>query len=519
MTLLKEYSYKQGAALSVGATFIWKIFSFVNSILIAYYFGTQTRSDIYFYVISIAGTIIFFFNSLNNNVLIPQAIFLRKNDEDSAKNFLNLFLLLYLLILTIAILICFIFPIDIFKIISNFSVNILNQDILILRLAFLYFFSYVLCSFILNIMYIYRIFSINILFPLNALLPMSFLILFHNTLGLKTMLIGFITSHFIQIFICFYTMKKKLNWNFSHFKISIEQRFKNNFITNQLLVIIDCMIAMLPVYLMSSFSKGIISALSYSKQLMDAPSEIVSTKIIQVYHIQLNENASTKDFNALNANYLKINYLILFIIVPLSLFTCYFAPDIIDLFFKRGKFDTESANNVVLFLRPMMIVLIIDALFSSAGNVIASTRKIKESFKYMLLKAIISLIIIYSIISYFGPFSYPYAHICYSLLTYLILSVFFKKYIPQINFWQPLKYSVLLISLNLIALIPSAFVAKILQNQNVFIKIFLCGIIFLFVLTLLYIPTKQFKKILPPLLGLQYKTFLNKTPNCLKKFI
>ena len=151
-------------------------------------------------------------------------------------------------------------------------------------------------------------------------------------------------------------MKKKLNWTFTNFKTTFESRLKDNIITNQILILANFCIGMLPMYLMSSFSGGVISAYSYAKQLTDAPNEILTSKITSVFHIQLNENASAKNFEDLNQNYLKANYLILFIIVPLAIFTCYFAPDIVNLFFKRGEFNAQSSTNVVRFLRPMMIL-------------------------------------------------------------------------------------------------------------------------------------------------------------------
>ena len=519
MVLFKEYSYKRGAALAIGSTFVWKILSFINSILIAFYFGTQTKSDVYFYIIAISGFIVNFSNSLNKNVLIPQTIYLKRENEQEAKTFLNSFLLLYTGLLLIILGICFIFPLDIFKIVSKFSADILNQDILILRFAFLYFASCILCYFLLDIMYIYRIFSINFLFPLNALIPMLCLVFFHNILGLKTMLIGFIISHLIQILIVLAIMKKKLNWPFTSFKITLEKRFKSNILTNQTLVITNCLSAWIPVYLMSSVAGGIISALSYAKQLTDAPTEILTSKITGVYHIQLNENASSKDFKALNTNFIKVNYLILFIMIPLALFTCYFATDIINLFFKRGKFDSQSALTVSKFLKPLILSLILGALSPFAGSIIASFKKIKESFKYMVLKDISYVLILYFCINYFGPFAYPYALICCFIFGYLVDSLFFKRYIPEIRFWQPLKDAVLLISLNILALIPAAFVGYLLAGQIEFIKIFFSGVMFLSVLTLLCLFTGQLKKLLNSSLGARYEIFLNKVPYLFKKFL
>ena len=486
MAFLKEYSYKQGATLAIGSTFIWKILSFVNSILIAFYFGTQTKSDIYFYIIFIGAIILAFFTSLNTNIIIPQAIYLKKEGKDCAKRFLNAFLLFYITITIVILGIGSIFPVEIFSVFSKFSIDILSQDTLILRLAFLYFCSYILCYFLIDIMYIYHIFSINLLFPLNAIVSMLFLIFFNKTFGLKTMLFGFTISYFIQIIIYLFIIKKKLDWSLTGFKISLEKRLKDNILTNQSLTIISLFTSMVPLYLMSNFTGGIISALSYAKQLTDSPYEIITSKMTQIYHIQLNENASSKDFAALNANYLKVNYLLLFIMIPLAVFTCYFAPDIINLFFKRGKFNTESSLNVVRFLRPLMILLILGVLAPFAASLIASTRKIKESFKYILFREAISIVLIYYFITYFGPFAYPYALISCSILSYIVFALFFRKNLPQINFWQPLKDAVLLVSLNLIALIPAGFIAIILQSQNVFIRIFICGVIFLFTLLIFF---------------------------------
>ena len=364
----------------------------------------------------------------------------------------------------------------------------------------------------------YRIFSVNLLLPLNAIVPMLILVLFHNILGLKAMLCGFIGSYILQAFIYLSLMKKKLNWTFSNFKTTFESRLKNNILTNQILILANFCIGMLPMYLMSSFAGGVISAYSYAKQLTDAPSEILTNKITSVFYIQLNENAAAQNFEDLNRNYLKANYLILFIMVPLAIFTCYFAPDIVNLFFKRGEFNAQSSTNVVKFLRPMMILLITTVLTPFAGSLIASTRKIKESFKYMIFRDIIIIGALYFFISRFGPFAYPYTQLGCSIFGYFIVALFFKNHIPQIKFWQPLKDTALLVFLNLLALIPSAFLAQVLTEQAVFIRIFLCGLLFLFTLALLYLPTGQLKKILTFVLGTRYQNFCLKLPHPLKKF-
>ena len=136
----------------------------------------------------------------------------------------------------------------------------------------------------------------------------------------------------------------------------------------------------------------------------------------------------------------------------------------------------------------------------------------------MIFRDIIIICAMYFFISRFGPFAYPYTQLGCSIFGYFIVALFFKNHIPQIKFWQPLKDTAFLVFLNLLALVPSVFLAQALMGQAVFIRIFICGLLFLFTLALLYLPTKQLKKILTFVLGLHYQVFLNKVPIPLKKF-
>ena len=136
----------------------------------------------------------------------------------------------------------------------------------------------------------------------------------------------------------------------------------------------------------------------------------------------------------------------------------------------------------------------------------------------MIFRDIIIIGAMYFFITRFGPFAYPYTQLGCSIFGYFIVALFFKKHIPQINFWQPLKDTSFLIVLNLLALVPSAFLGNLLTGQVVFVKILLCGLVFLFTLFLLYLPTGQLKKISAFVLGARYQGFCEKLPHPLAKF-
>ena len=93
MSFLKIESYQKGIAISSFFNIIAKIILFVNSIVIAYYFGTQTKTDIYFYVMSsIIGLIVTLISGLNLAVLLPESMRLREQEsKEKSMQFLNFF--------------------------------------------------------------------------------------------------------------------------------------------------------------------------------------------------------------------------------------------------------------------------------------------------------------------------------------------------------------------------------------------------------------------------------------------
>src|ERR1700743_2020718 len=101
---LKAESYKRGIVISTVFNIANKGLVFLNSIIVAYFFGTQIKTDIYFYSYNTIVIFSAFITSLNASVLIPESMRLRiQQGESSAIHFLNFFFYLYI---AITLLIC-----------------------------------------------------------------------------------------------------------------------------------------------------------------------------------------------------------------------------------------------------------------------------------------------------------------------------------------------------------------------------------------------------------------------------
>ena len=98
--MLKTESYKKGVIYSTGLNIIAKGVQFLNTLTIAFFFGTSTNTDVYFFVISISILITTgMINGIDTIILIPYAMKLRELEgEISSRIFLNFFIFLYILI-------------------------------------------------------------------------------------------------------------------------------------------------------------------------------------------------------------------------------------------------------------------------------------------------------------------------------------------------------------------------------------------------------------------------------------
>ena len=79
-------TYKKGAAFSVLLTVIGKVFSFLSSLLLAYYFGADSATDVYFYLILISALLNGWLQGINTGVVVPEFMHINNKSPKAADN-------------------------------------------------------------------------------------------------------------------------------------------------------------------------------------------------------------------------------------------------------------------------------------------------------------------------------------------------------------------------------------------------------------------------------------------------
>ena len=498
-TLFTPTSYHKGAAWAVSATLIWKLISFANALLLAAFFGATFRTDIYFYLIMLVGFGLTFLQRLNNTVLIPEAMFLQAENPQQAQRFLTTWLYIYA---TIGIVLCsagFLFPVKLWQLFSGFDASYLITQRHLLCTGFVLFALYILAYYLQAVIEMFKFFGAAWLGILNALCPFIFLLCLGNKIGLVSMVYGFITSNLLQVVIFLILLKKQLKWTFVPTWIRLEKRAQRNAAAGQGLAALEIVNSWLPIYLISTMGAGFISALNYCRQLTDSPTEILTNRLINVSKIALTEQAAQENQKAFDHVFLQTNFILIFFLTPLTVFTLYFAPEIVDLFFQRGKFTALAAQHTVRFLQPFIVTVLLLAPSMVQNAAIAAQRKVKENFPYAASASVIFLLAILYFVPRYGAFMYAYLSVCGLILGGYLNYLFFRKYLPFVSFGKMYLDLVKLIILNISALLVVVIIKGCLPSLHSFFTILICGTFYMVALLLLSNKTGLWQKFLKAL--------------------
>lgn len=476
-TLFKPTSYKKGAALAIGATFVWKAISFANALLLALYFGASHQTDVYFYLIILTGVGVAFLQRLNQAVLIPEAMFLSQQDKTTGQKFATMWLYIYVILAIVICLLSISCPEQIWRVLSRFGEKLLAHDKALLMWALWVFALQIITYYLIAVAEMYKFFKIAWLGVLNAICPLIGLLLLGSRVGIISMLYGFFVANALQIIILIILLMTQMHWNFCPAWIPLRTRTRQNMLTGQTLAVLDVLNSWLPLYLMSGMNAGLVSALNYCKQLTDSTTEVFTARVANVAKIEITEQLTKQELESANKSFVSYSYILLIILAPLVVFSCYFSPYIIDLFFKRGQFTAQAAQDTVLFLRPMLFALLLAVPGYLQNSALAAGQKIKEWFPYALTSGLTFTAMMWFFIPREGAFIYPYLISAGLVIGFILNAFLFKKHLSFLHYIKPLWLVTRLGALAIIALLPTALLSCVLA-KNCWVQIFGCGPVF-----------------------------------------
>jgi putative peptidoglycan lipid II flippase len=449
--VLKVESYRKGIILSSFFNIFYKGLVFINSLLVAYYFGTEVKMDIYFYAYNTVMIIATFIASANSSVIIPESMRLRvREGQDKAMGFLNYFIYAYIGLTLMIALVFLTDPIRIFTMFSKYDVNVLAPRRHILYLAVPLVLLMPVTTLLTDILASYRFFTIPVIAGMiNSVCSIIFVVFFHNILDITSILMGLILAYSFNILMLLYLMVRHLKWKFRASRQAVSKKALNNLVYSQTGNFLTSLGSYAPLYFLSGTVPGIIAALNYAQQIVTQANSFITYQVSVVSRIKLSELYAQKKYKKVNDIFVSTIKFLLFILVPISGLLFLYTEEIITLLFKRGSFTERSVQLSTDMLRYLALSLPFTAIVSIAGNLYVAAQLIRISIIYQVISNLILIGLIALLVNRISYIGYPVAFLLINILNVLIVYVYCRYFFPFIRYAEVLKYLAYMILLNI----------------------------------------------------------------------
>jgi putative peptidoglycan lipid II flippase len=418
--------------------------------VVAYFFGSSHSTDIFFFVYSSLIILGSFIMNMNASVVIPESMKIRiEKGNEGAIQFLNIFIFLYGLITVVTVAIIFMFPIRFFSLVSNFSVSDLAASKTLLLLSLPLFCLICLINLLVDILASYKFFTISMVVGIiNGIVSITFVTLFHNSLGIKSAFYSFLISYILNFMLLLYLLKKNVDWRFYITWPRIEKRIWKNLGFAQLGNLTSTLSLYTPIYILSGFSTGVVTALTFAQQISSLPNALVTTQFSSVAGIRFNELYAAGEKKEINRVFLESANFLHFLMIPTSFFIFTFADAIVEIVVRFTSLNAQTAGSVVLFLKYLGLLLPLMVVNTLMARLFMASHKIRQSFVYQVSFNLVLIACLYFAVNKLGIVGYPLAMVFTYLLNLGFCFFLEKKFFNFINYAQVLREFFILVVVN-----------------------------------------------------------------------
>ncbi len=422
----KIENINKAIAFSMGFSLFGKVFNFSQSLVVSYAFGTNQSTDILFYILSMVILLTTLLSSINQQIIIPNAIDLRNNtSEEDSKKFIMYVYSIYLLIGIIVTAVLAISPDSILNALSKLNYGQIRENILIIRLIIPVFLLIIINTYIMDVFTSYKYFTLPmVLDMLKNLVIIAFVLLFKGKMSVVSLAMGVLAGNVLQFLVLNGLLFRVLKCRFSIKKYPLSAKLKRNtgfVIAGQLTTFLNGFAVM---FLMSGFEAGIYSAMDYSVKINTVFSLAIIGQIVTVVGINILELYTRKDFEKLNTVFLAYLKSSLFFLLPFSFIISMNSENIISILFERGRFSREAAVWAGGFLRYFALTLPYVLINSFVVRLIIAKQIQRTAFFWQTSQSIFNVVVIWAAIHFLGFYGYPIGSVAASYI-YVYVLVYF----------------------------------------------------------------------------------------------
>lgn len=466
---LRSISTSKSVFYSTFFSLIARMFSFIQAMIVSYYFGATKSTDFLFFCVSITLLLPGLFSNINQSVIVPNAIRIReKKSEEESRRFISYIYFLYLIAgVLICVFISFI-PEEFMLLVSKFNRPDVKENILIVKLIIPTFFFTLTNSYLLDVFNSYRYFTLPmILDMLKSILTILFIVLLGKEYGVVSMAVGILLAQVVQFLVLngflikLFDFRIKLNFKLYRLEKELE---RNIFfvVISQVSSILSQYVA---IYLISGLNEGVYTALSYSDRLYNIFVLVFAGQVTTVFGINFIEMYARKQYEKLNQQYLKYMKATMTIILPICFILAVQAPLVISILFERGNFTSESVQLTSIFFKYTILIVPLLLLDRFIVRLIIAKQIMRISFIWNVISKILTCAAVFIIVEYIDFRYYGLGLLLVQFIYIVLINLFMVR--KQFKFIQ-MNSSLLYMTISVVLCTVLCFITnKILPTDHV----------------------------------------------------
>ena len=432
---LNSETYKKGAIHSSFFSVLAKGVAFVQHLLIAYFFGANTGTDLYFYLFNLVLLIGGMVQTIATSILIPQSMLLRLSTSAKAEmRYLNSFLYSFVALILLFVFLMYLVGDKVPELITNFPPEDIEKYISVYYASLILMVLMVVNLFLTEVLVSFKFFSLpllcNLLLNTGVILA---LLLFKSTMGVSSMIYGSCAAGIFNAVMLIVLMKKRLHWRFSltDFPVVFRQwKAISGLAFNQGIVIFASTI---PMYLLSCYQPGIITIINYAQKFIQAPLAWIQ-QFTAVLQIKLNNLKGDKREHEIyrSASAIAVR---LFLLTLFTSFVIFLLRDFIaETLFGLGKMPTEAGSKLSYLIGVLTFSMPFTAMSLAYMKIFFTQGYIRQYVTIMLFINVMSCALYAVSIHCWQENGYAFVYILVEMLTTLVIWLYLQKRLKKKEF-------------------------------------------------------------------------------------
>ncbi|MBN1308005.1 MAG: hypothetical protein JXA18_08820 [Chitinispirillaceae bacterium] len=447
----RSESYRYGFIASILLSLAAKVLGFFTTILTAFLFGSTTETDLFFFSMASAGILTSFLINLDGTTFIPKYMKLRDNGNVGKANDLIRFVFtMYLTVTAVAGAAVALFPEEWMNLFSRFDTGTISLYRGIVRWTGPLVVILTLNFFLIDLMSSFRRFSLSMMSGLIcSFINILTILVFHRTLGVQSVVVGTLAGGFFQCCFLLYCVLRLSGCPLLPIVWMIDRKTFRYLSLSQGAYLCSLFGSFIPLYLLSGYSAGIISAVGYGQRLVDLLSLLLVAQFSNVLGIKLNELHISHEVEKLRTSFFTIGKTALFFAVPAVVLMSVLCFEVVSVIFLRGEFHFDEAMEASRFTRVLVFLIPFLILNTMVARLFMATEKIDKSFGFQSTMGILMGIICMVGIHFFGPHAYPYAMLTAYAINLITVKFILDRFFPWMKgFYRLLVYGVFMAVIN-----------------------------------------------------------------------